>query len=194
MRGSGRQSWLLPVVLVVVVLTGVAGLAARVLYPSDSTTTPPISAVVPTEAPVDPADQPGPADVEGTGDAVGHPLYDQVRTLLQTHFDAINATDYRAWTGTVTAERVRGTPEESFRQDFDSVQDGTIIIYRIETSPDATARVMLTFTSTQDLADAPAELQSPCIHWAVVYPLTRVDGQWLIDQKSTSATPQHEAC
>ncbi|EWC61445.1 hypothetical protein UO65_3298 [Actinokineospora spheciospongiae] len=194
-ESGGGQRWVLPVVLVAVVLTAVAGLLAREFYLDPVTrTSPPASAVVPTESAVPAAAQPGPRDVRGTADAVGHPLYETTRQLLQTHFDAINGKNYDRWKTTVTDDRVKAMPEPDWQRNYATTTDGTIVVYRIETGPPNTARVLLTFVSKQDPADAPPELPVDCIRWSVVYPLILTGGQWRLDMTATGASPQHDPC
>ncbi|OLR95522.1 hypothetical protein BJP25_06995 [Actinokineospora bangkokensis] len=186
----------MPVVLVAVVVTAAAGLLARELYgPDQADTTPAASAVAPTGVSLPPSAQPGPPDVRGTADAVAHPLYEPVRQLLQTHFDAINGRNYARWVTTVTEARARTMPEKEWRKQYGTTKDGSVVVHRIETTAGDTAVVLLTFVSTQDPAQAPPELPVACIRWNVVYPLTRADDRtWLLDLTRTAATPQHVAC
>jgi hypothetical protein len=132
--------------------------------------------------------------VNGTPDATAHPLYQPVRELLQRHFDAINAKDYAAWQSTVIGKRVERLPEAKWRDDYGTTQDGSVVIFRIELGEDDTARVLMTFTSVQDPADAPSELPVGCIHWSVVYPLVREDDGWKLDASLAGSSPQHEKC
>jgi hypothetical protein len=187
-----RQRWLVPVLLLAMVATLVGAVLSRNLYAEPEPPAPP--AVLPTQTSVPSAEQPGPATVAGTEDALSHPLYGTVRPLLQTFFDAINAKDYDLWRTTVTDERVRVTPEDTWQNDFQSTQDGSPVVYRIELRDKNAARVLLTFTSTQDVEYAPPELPEPCIHWNVVYPLQFEDGQWRIGTGTTSSTPQMSKC
>lgn len=187
-----RQLWLLPVLLITVIATAVGGLLARKVYEEPAAVEPP--AVIPSETSVAPSEQPGPPNVKGTPDATQHPLYQNVRDLLQVYFDSINAKDYAAWQGTVTPERIARQPEQKWRADYRSTKDGSPVIYRIEVSGDDTATVLLTFISVQDEADAPKELPSECIRWNVVFPLALQQDGWKIDSSSASASPQYERC
>ncbi|GGS40916.1 MULTISPECIES: hypothetical protein [Actinokineospora] len=189
---SERQSWLLPAVLLAVMVTAAGGLLARDLY-AEST---PIvqQPVVPSETPVPRSEQPGSRAVEGTEDAVRHPMYETVRQLLQTHFDAINGRNYERWMTTVTSAHIKSRPEPDWRAAYRSTQDGSVVVYRIESGPPDQARVMLGFVSTQDVADAPPELPEECIQWHVIYALAVENGAWRIDAGATGASPQHEAC
>jgi hypothetical protein len=187
-----RQLWLLPVLLITVIATAVGGLLARTVYEDPSPSTP--DPVVPSSTSLPPGDQPGSKVVEGTPDATVHPLYQSVHELLQRHFDAINARDYPAWQGTVTSERVERQPEEKWRKDYRSTRDGSIVIFRIEQGDEDTAQVLMTFTSVQDLVDAPRELQEGCIRWSVVFELALTGDGWKLDASPASAAPQHERC
>ncbi|WP_291415785.1 hypothetical protein [Actinophytocola sp.] len=187
-----RQLWLLPVLLITVIATAVGGLLTRTLYEDPGTSAPP--AVLPAQTSIPPSKQPGPATVEGTLDATSHPLYETVRELLQRYFDAINSRDYTAWQRTVIRERIDTTPEKEWRSDYRTTHDGSILIYRVELGERDTARVLMTFTSVQDPADAPKELPAPCIHWNVVFPLVQERDGWKLDSSPASASPQHEAC
>ena len=189
----GKQLWLIPVLVVVIALTAVGALIARDRYQEPSTP-PQDSAVLPTTTSVPPAAQPGPRVVVGTEDATAHPLYEQTRTLLQTFFDAINNRDYDKWRSVVTRVRAEQQPEDVWVRSYRSSHDGSIVIYRIEMGRDGTARVLLSFVSTQDVKDAPPELPVSCIRWHVVFPLTAVDGTWLVDAGPTGSSPQHEEC
>lgn len=187
-----RPRWIFVVVLVAAIITAAAGVAARAVYrqPAEAAS----SAVVPNEKPVPPGKQPGDRTVTAAADATAHPLYQTVRQLLQTYFDAINSHRYEQWRTVVSSRRAKFQPEKDWRTAYRTTQDGSIVIYRIETGPADTARVLLTFTSTQDIKDAPLELPEPCIRWKVVFPLVFEDRAWKLDSGPTSSAPQHEVC
>lgn len=191
--GSPRQLWLLPVLLITVAATAVAGLLARDLY-TEPAAAPPTTVVATSPSPVPSGQQPGPAEVKATGDAAAHPLFRTLQPLLQTYFKAINDKDYERWSSVVTGERQTNQPEQKWQQEFATTQDGSIVMHRIEARGDGTARVLLTFTSTQDVKDAPQELPRPCIHWNVVWAFSTEDGAWKLAAGPASATPQHEPC
>jgi hypothetical protein len=180
------------VLLITVIATALGALVARSLYADQPP--PPPAAVEPSPSAVPPSEQPGPADVQGTADATSHPLYKTLQPLLQRNFDAINAKDYAAWAATVTAARQEAQPKDKWDIDYKTTRDGSIVIYRIEAGGDATARVLLQFTSTQSLEQAPEELPAECIHWNVVWAFAKQKGEWKLAAGSTSASPQHEAC
>lgn len=185
-----RPRWVLPVVLVVVIVTAAAGLVARAVYtrPADEAA----AAVPPNQTP--PAEEPGDATVTATTDAGAHPLYETMRGLLQTYFDSINGRHYDQWRTVVSARRARLQPDKDWRVAYQSTKDGSIVMYRIETGPPDTARILLSFTSVQDPRDAPPELPEHCIRWKVVFPVAFEDNAWKLDSGPTSSAPQHEKC
>ena len=191
--GSPRQLWLLPVLLITVIATALGGLLARDLY-SEEPASPPPTVVATSASPGPSGEQPGPSKVQATADVVTHPLYGTLRGLLQTYFDAINAKDYEQWSSVVTYKRQTLQPEDEWMKAYGTTTDGNIVMHRIEARGDGTARVLLTFTSTQAKEDAPPVLPEPCIHWNVVWAFSTEDGDWKLATGPTSATPQHEAC
>ena len=84
--------------------------------------------------------------------------------------------------------------EEQWLRDYRSTRDGSVVIYRIETGAAGTARVLLSFVSTQDVTDAPPELPVSCIRWHVVFSMTVENGAWRVDTGTTGSSPQHAAC
>ncbi|ONI87407.1 hypothetical protein ALI22I_23020 [Saccharothrix sp. ALI-22-I] len=186
----------MPVVLLVAAATAGVGVLARDLYqrpvqaqgeqaalPSSGS-----SSSVPRSA------QPGSGAVQLSIDASQHPDGQRVRDVLQQFFDAINAHDYDQWAKTVTAHRVSQTPKSEWLSDYVTSQDGTIFVHRIESVTPTRLRVLMTFTSTQDVAKAPAELQADCIHWRVVYPLQEERGALRVDLGTEGSTSQFTPC
>ncbi|SDC59577.1 hypothetical protein SAMN05216174_10353 [Actinokineospora iranica] len=174
------------------IVTAAAGMLARDLYAAPDR--PPPAPILPSESALPASAQPGPRDVRATQDATQHPLYETVRQLLQTYFDAINGKNYARWKTTVTDDRVKDMPEATWRAAYRSTQDGSIVVYRIETGPVNSARVLLRFVSKQDVADAPLELPVDCIRWNVIFPLAYTGGEWRLDAGPTAASPQHDRC
>jgi hypothetical protein len=172
------------------------GVAAREIYkpkPADHLATPPVvttapSTTVPGEA------QPGPRTVMATQDVVDHPQFSVIGPMLQDHFDSINAKDYDKWRTTVTKQRGSSYAKQDWTSDYKSTRDGSILVKRIDSAPDRKLRVMVAFTSTQDVADAPQELPKGCIRWHIVLPLTREDNKWKIDVGTEGASPRHDEC
>jgi hypothetical protein len=177
---SGRgTSMLIGVLALALILVGAAG-AGYLLRDR-----PPATAGAPaqpaTSTSLAPAEQPGPAAVELSADAKAHPDQDAVRILLQHYFDAINQQDYRVWTSTVVEERREAQPEQVWRDAYRTTRDGSIYVQRILPSGRTGLIVLLSFTSTQSPAQAPADLRAGCIHWQVAYPVTLEQGQARLD-------------
>jgi hypothetical protein len=183
-------------VLGAAVVAAGGGVAAREFYkpkPVDHLATPPVvtrapSTTVPEEA------QPGPRTVMATQDVADHPQFPGIGPMLQDHFDSLNTKDYDKWRTTVTRQRAASYPEQNWKSDYKTTQDGSILVKRIDPAPDRKLRAMVAFTSTQAVEDAPPELPKGCIRWHIVLPLTREDNKWKIDVGSESASPRHDEC
>jgi hypothetical protein len=183
--------WVLPVVLFVAIATAAGALVARPLYTQPGASP---AAVLPNEDPIPPGQQPGDRTVAATKDAAEHPLYEEIHQALQTFFDAVNTRDYNRWLTVVTKNRATKELEPAWRRNYRSTQDGSIVVHRIETGPDDTARVLLSFTSVQDPKDAPVELAEPCIRWRLVWPFVFENDAWKLDAGVTNTAPQHDRC
>ncbi|MFI9006402.1 hypothetical protein ACIGNX_04090 [Actinosynnema sp. NPDC053489] len=187
---------LLPVVLLVAAATAGAGVLAREAYQrpaavqDDQVAEPGSgpSSSVPRGA------QPGSGTVQLSADAAQHPDGRRVGEVLQRFFDAINDHDYEQWTRTVSARRVDETPKSKWLWDYESSRDGSILVHRIESVTEDRLRVLMTFTSTQDVAKAPADLQADCIRWRVVYPLQVDRGALRVDLGTEGSASQFTAC
>ncbi|WP_228713886.1 MULTISPECIES: hypothetical protein [Prauserella] len=190
--GPPRPRWLVPVLIVVVSLTVGGGLLAREIYqpPDDED----VAASQPTTPSLAPEQQPGPGTVQLTADAAAHPEAEPVRQLLQAHFDAINGGDYDLWSTTVVAERVQAQPRREWLANYRSTKDGSIRVHRIEVAPEQRLTVLVGFTSTQDVTDAPPDLPEPCIRWRLAFPLAHEDGEWKLDTVPAGTIPERAAC
>ncbi|TCO47956.1 hypothetical protein [Actinocrispum wychmicini] len=193
-----RPPRLWPALLAITVVTAAAALGGRYLYQQHADTTVITSIVAGgpsgSATPSTPVPPPGSLLVQGSQDAVAHPQYEPVQKMTQDYFDAINGRDYSKFRGVITKARADLLPKAKFDHDFRSSADGSILIYRIDAAPDAKLRVLIGFTSTQDVADAPPELPVPCITWHVVWPLVRDGAKWRIDSGPELSSPQHDAC
>lgn len=184
--------------LAVVVITAAAGLGAHYLYRDRTETT--VTSIVAegaasgSKTPSATGGQPGSGTVAGTQDAVAHPQFAAIKDMTQDYFDGINQRNYEKFAGAITRARADQEPKSKFDHDFKSTMDRDILIYRIEAAPQGRLRVLLGFTSVQDPADAPPELQVPCINWHVVWPLVKDGNRWLIDNGPEAKEPQHDAC
>ncbi|WP_228122535.1 hypothetical protein [Saccharothrix syringae] len=187
---------LLPLVLVVVAATAGVGVLAREVYRRPAPARGDQIAVPSSgsSSPVPRGDQPGSGAVQLSIDASMHPDGTRVREVLQRFFDSINGHDYELWTRAVTQRRVDETPRSRWVSDYESSRDGTILVHRVESVDPGRLRVLMTFTSTQDLAKAPADLQADCIHWRVVYPLQVERGALRVDLGTEGSTSQFTPC
>jgi hypothetical protein len=107
---------------------------------------------------------------------------------------SINGRSYERWMTTVTADRIRVQPRREWLTAYRSTRDGSIIVRRIETTPDQRLQVLVSFTSTQDPADAPVGLPVACIRWNLALPLQRENGQLKISTVPAGTTPERSAC
>lgn len=168
---------MLPAIVLVAVAVGAgAGLGVREL---SARTGGPGPETEETTRPTGPP--PGPSTVELSPDAKAHPQADSLRALLQRHFDAINNRDYAAWASTVVARRSTEMPRPVWESEYGSTRDGSILLHRIEPSPGGHV-MLISFTSTQSAANAPANLPgATCTRWWVSYQVVQENGLPRID-------------
>lgn len=134
--------------------------------------------------PGSPAVQQSPSDIAEisfTPDAQAHPDSARIHWTLQLHFNAINMRQYETWKNTVVEERQQQLPEDEWQKAYASTRDAAIKVHRIEPGPDDSLRLLLSFVSIQNPADAPAGLHSPCVRWRAVYPLVLDRGAFRVD-------------
>jgi hypothetical protein len=172
---SSRRGWALPLLAVLVLAAGLgAGFGIRQFSHASTTGTgsgPTVSGTTPTGS------APGPSDVQLSPDAAAHPRADELKALLQRHFNAINSRDYEAWAGTVVDRRSREMPKEQWLAEYATTKDGSILLHRVEANAEGLV-LLLSFTSTQDAANAPKNLPgSRCTRWWVSYRVLTVRGQ-----------------
>jgi hypothetical protein len=115
--------------------------------------------------------EPGAATVVLAEDAAVHPDADRIRKVLQKYFDAINAGDYPLWRSAVIPQWARDIGESAWHGQYRSTLDGTIVVHRLEARPGGGLVALTSFTSLQNPADAPPEVQVRCLRWWVSYPL-----------------------
>lgn len=187
--------WVVPVLGLVVVFVAVAALIAHDLYHRNTTASagaaaPPGAATMPSSA------QPGPGTVEYAQDFADYPQHTEVLAVLQTYFNAINQKRYDEWVSVVTPALAAEQTKEGFLNGYRSTRDGSMYVYRADTAPDNGVRVLLSFTSTQDLADAPPNFPHTCIKWQVVVPLAwdQKQRQFEVDAGITGSSPQVQVC
>lgn len=190
---SVSSRWLAPILIAVASLALAGGLLARDYYQQESAAAAgPVS--LPTTTSLSPAQQPGSPLVKLSPDAAQHPHDETVRRLLQAYFDGINGRNYERWKTSVTSERVRAKTQQQWQRDYRSTQDGSILVHRIETAHDETMRVLLSFTSTQAIRDAPVTLPHRCIHWWLALPIALEQGHWKIDTVPPGTVPEMAPC
>lgn len=132
-----------------------------------------VSAVPPLRAaPPIPATGVGSTEVQLSADALTHPAHELVRDALQRHYDAINDKDYAAWAATVVPERSTLLTQDEWMAAYDSTRDGTIRVDRIDDIEGARVLVRVRFVSTQDIADAPADVQARRTCWRSSLPMS----------------------
>jgi hypothetical protein len=199
---ANRQSnrpWIGPVIGVVLVLTAVGGLVARSIYqPGASAAAAPPAATPPTTDQTTsgtPVKQPGSSQVLLSADAAQSPYGGAVHSLLQAYFNAINDQSYVEWESTVTAAFIASNPRPTWEASYLTTQDGSMYVYRIDAAPGGTLRVLLTFTSVQDLSKAPPWARFGCINWQSVLSLTdNTKSGWKIDNNSAGGHPIANEC
>ncbi|MBA2474027.1 MAG: hypothetical protein DLM61_04015 [Pseudonocardiales bacterium] len=167
-----RRGWIL-LGLVIVVLSGAVGvgMVLRDLVPAAAPNGIASSggSIGTRAAPKGP--EPGPATVVLAEDAAVHPDADRIRKVLQKYFDAINAGDYPLWRSAVIPQWARDIGESAWHGQYRSTLDGTIVVHRLEARPGGGLVALASFTSLQNPADAPPEVQVRCLRWWVSYPL-----------------------
>ncbi|HKN50926.1 MAG TPA: hypothetical protein VJX66_00430 [Amycolatopsis sp.] len=190
---ASRQRWLVPVLVVVVSVTVGGGLLARELYrrPQASPSEPIVVAT--STAPLSPAQEPGPDKVGVTPQAAMHPQDDAVRNVLQTYFDSINTRDYKKWSTVVSNARRAAQPYDTWNKGVRSSKDGSILVYRIEAGAQNSLRVLVGFTSTQNVEDAPEWIQATCIHWRLMFPMV-IEGNGFKIDKTDEQHPDADKC
>ncbi len=179
----------MPVAVLVLITASVTGVALRTLYSG------PQGVGVPGSPPPGPPEaQPGSPLVQFSPGAAEHPDFGTVRSLLQIYFDSINLGRYDQWKTTVVTARQRERPEPVWRDEYATTRDGNIMVQRIEPGPDRSLRVLLTFTSVQDPADAPQQMRAPCVRWSAVYPLVNETGELLLDTNRFPGSTRVSSC
>ncbi|WP_156038738.1 MULTISPECIES: hypothetical protein [Actinoalloteichus] len=177
-RTSGFPLLIVSLAVIAVVLGALVGALGRSWYAGDDEGEAPAGEAT---SPVEPPAPDGPVRVELTPDARAHPDHEAILALVSAHFESINARDYGSWATTVVERRVRDTSEEDWLSRYRSTRDDHVVVHRVEQGPEDSLRVLMTFVSGQDLADAPPEMPAECVHWRVVYPLVVEGGELRLD-------------
>jgi hypothetical protein len=176
-------TWLIPITLLIAVCALVGGLIARQLYATSKpvdTKSPPAVVNAPATSPHDPNDT---TTVFFTDFATSDPNFELVRQALQSYFNAINKRDFDKWRQVMTPAVGATQTRADWTKGFKTTTDKGMYVYRIEAT-DVGADVFGSFTSTQDVADAPKDLKEPCIRWNMVWPMVKIDNVFRIDGPS----------
>jgi len=168
-------TWLIPITLLVAVCAMVGGLIARQVYAV--TKSPSASHTPATSEPASATATrpPDPRLVFFLPFAQNDPQFGKVQVAIQSYFNATNNQDYGLWRKTMTPKVAQQQTEQDWLGGLRSTKDSNMTVYRIEAT-DKGADVFGSFTSRQDLADAPDTLKATCINWWMVWPLEDMGG------------------
>jgi hypothetical protein len=194
-RNRSRQPWLPQVLIVVVTAAVTAGIFARGMYTQSvnrpiSQATATMQSAVPSAAAGAVA---GSTAVALSIDAQVHPLRGQIRSSVQSLFNAINDKDYSLYSTVVMPNVLIQTPRAQWQRLYRTTQDTSITIARISEVDSETTQVMISFTSHQSVGDAPDGAPATCINWRVVYKYIYSGGTWKLGQNA-SYTPEYDTC
>lgn len=144
----------------------------------ESSTGAPSTDPVPFSAPADPPTSSDPTRTPATetestevaiaGVAADDPQADEIRDLLQRHFDSINNRDYAGWVSTVTPDLSSELPRMQWLKVYSTTRDTDVSVIRIYRDP---RQVDITFRSRQDEKYSP-EGKYSCLNWKITHPLT----------------------
>jgi hypothetical protein len=166
-------TWLIPITLLVAVCAMVGGLIARQVYAvtkSPATSHAPVTSVSDSPTATRPAD---PRSVFFLPFAQNDPLFTRVRDAIQSYFNATNTKNFSLWRQTMLPTVGAQETQQSWLSGLSSTQDTDMTVYRIEATQNG-ADVFGSFTSKQDLSDAPDNLKATCINWWMVWPMQDV--------------------
>ncbi len=166
-------TWLIPITLLIAVCAMVGGLIARQVY---AVTKPPSVSHAPATSESSSPTATRPADpnlVFFLPFAKNDPLFGRVQNAIQNYFNATNKHDYSLWRTTMTSDVTQTETQAHWENGNRSTRDSDMTVYRIEAT-ERGADVFGSFTSHQELADAPSDLKSKCINWWMVWPMQDV--------------------
>ena len=129
-----------------------------------------------------------------SADASSSPYGKNIFDLLQAYYNAINTGSYVAWEGTATPSLIAQNPESSWDNGYRTVQDTGMYVYRINAAPGNQLRVLISFTSHQDLSAAPPSAKFGCINWQSVLSMVNTKSGWKIDNNSAGGHPIANEC
>jgi hypothetical protein len=162
-RGSSRWAVTLALVLLVTLaaLVGIAGLRLAQMRSTPMA----VARGVPA------AGSAGLPQLEVSADAWSDPLGQSVADALGNYFDAINNHDYAAWVATVTPAFAASNPEAQWEKRYQTSRVGNIRLSRIDQAEPGRLLAMVTFVSTQSVAEAPAGAKSGRVCWGLTFPV-----------------------
>jgi hypothetical protein len=124
--------------------------------------------------------------------AASDPLAPAVAALLERRYTDINERNFDDYWKMYTPEyRATFNPTE-VAAGYRSSADSDIRLTELSTSGDGRLAATVTFTSTQDAADA--QNGQTCTHWTVGFFLKKVGSAYLIDTPPTNYHSKHSAC
>lgn len=125
----------------------------------------------------------GPATVTLSPAAAAHPRAEQIRALVQRSIDARNARDHDAWSDAVESR----TDEAAFAAQTRTQRLGSVVLRRIDPVAAGEVVVPAGVISTQDPADAPADVRVPRLCWQVTMVVLPGTPPRLLDPRPGSA-------
>jgi hypothetical protein len=121
----------------------------------------------PTTSPAEPAASPDTVQVSSD---VTSQYANDVQALFQRYFDSINNKDYAGYAATM----LHPMSQETFSTGYLTTHDSMAAITGIQPSGADSVMASVSFTSTQDPSNAPAQLRVPRICWGVQWAVTNL--------------------
>ena len=118
----------------------------------------------------------GPPGVSLTAAAAAYPRSAGVRDLVQRWVDARNAHDAAAWSTVVVPGAGGGPQSATFGVADRSERLGSVTVRRIDPVGAGELVVPLNYVTTQNPADAPADVRAPRLCWQVAVSVTSQRG------------------
>ena len=129
-----------------------------------------------------------------SADAAQSPYGKSIFDLLTAYYNAINTGSYVGWEGTATPALIAELPEATWDSGYKSVQDTGMYVYRINAAPGNQLRVLISFTSHQDLSKAPPNARFSCINWQSVLTIANTKLGWKVDIGTANGHPITSEC
>jgi hypothetical protein len=117
-----------------------------------------------------------------------------VQPLFTRYYSAINTKDFATWSTTVTSSRLKEQSETQWRQGYQSTQISNVTITSVTAGNGDGSRVSVTFTSTQDVAEAPPDLKVPRICWSLVTTVVYLGGPQQVIGSQVPGSVTKTAC